>query len=283
MSKQVQDAYIVSATRTPIGKSHRGYFRNYRPDDLLATTLKAALAASARARSEGDRGRHLRLRDSRIAAGPERGAHRRRARRPAQQRRRHHGQPLLRLGPVGGADGGRPHPRRRGRSDDRRRRREHEHGADDGQLALAVALDLRARRRRRHRLRHGPDGREGGPAVEGEPRGAGRLRARVAPPGAGRPAGRRVRRRDHADRSHRPRARPRHRRVGGQEPHRQPRRRRAPRHHARRPGQAAHRVRGPRLGHGRQQLADLGRRRRADPGQREGLQAVRPRSRWRAS
>jgi acetyl-CoA acyltransferase len=45
MSKQVQDAYIVSATRTPIGKSHRGYFRNYRPDDLLATTLKAALAA----------------------------------------------------------------------------------------------------------------------------------------------------------------------------------------------------------------------------------------------
>ncbi|MBU1357173.1 MAG: acetyl-CoA C-acyltransferase [Gammaproteobacteria bacterium] len=44
--KQVQDAYIVSATRTPIGKSHRGYFRHYRPDDLLATTLKAALAAA---------------------------------------------------------------------------------------------------------------------------------------------------------------------------------------------------------------------------------------------
>ncbi|MDA7417821.1 acetyl-CoA C-acyltransferase [Xenophilus arseniciresistens] len=44
MSKQVQDAYIVAATRTPIGKSHRGYFRNTRPDDLLATTLRAALA-----------------------------------------------------------------------------------------------------------------------------------------------------------------------------------------------------------------------------------------------
>jgi acetyl-CoA acyltransferase len=43
--KQIQDAYIVSATRTPIGRSHRGYLRNYRPDDLLATTLKAALAA----------------------------------------------------------------------------------------------------------------------------------------------------------------------------------------------------------------------------------------------
>ena len=44
MSKQIQDAYIVAATRTPIGRSHRGYFRNTRPDDLLATTLKAALA-----------------------------------------------------------------------------------------------------------------------------------------------------------------------------------------------------------------------------------------------
>ncbi|MGD6613451.1 acetyl-CoA C-acyltransferase, partial [Xanthomonas citri pv. citri] len=44
MAKQMQDAYIVAATRTRIGKSHRGYFRNTRPDDLLATTLKAALA-----------------------------------------------------------------------------------------------------------------------------------------------------------------------------------------------------------------------------------------------
>ncbi|EYC50365.1 acetyl-CoA acetyltransferase [Hylemonella gracilis str. Niagara R] len=44
MMKQVQDAYIVAATRTPIGRSHRGFFRNMRPDDLLATTLKAALA-----------------------------------------------------------------------------------------------------------------------------------------------------------------------------------------------------------------------------------------------
>ena len=42
--KQIQDAYIVAATRTPIGKSHKGFFRNTRPDDLLATTLRAALA-----------------------------------------------------------------------------------------------------------------------------------------------------------------------------------------------------------------------------------------------
>ena len=42
--KQLQDAYIVAATRTPIGKSHKGYLRNMRPDDLLATTMKAVLA-----------------------------------------------------------------------------------------------------------------------------------------------------------------------------------------------------------------------------------------------
>ncbi|MDB5965827.1 MAG: Acetyl-CoA C-acyltransferase [Polaromonas sp.] len=42
--KQLQDAYIVAATRTPIGRSHRGFFRALRPDDLLATTLRAALA-----------------------------------------------------------------------------------------------------------------------------------------------------------------------------------------------------------------------------------------------
>jgi acetyl-CoA acyltransferase len=42
--KQIQDAYIVAATRTPIGRSHRGYFKNTRPDDLLATALRAAMA-----------------------------------------------------------------------------------------------------------------------------------------------------------------------------------------------------------------------------------------------
>jgi acetyl-CoA acyltransferase len=42
--KQIQEAYIVAATRTPIGRSHRGYFRNTRPDDLLATALRSALA-----------------------------------------------------------------------------------------------------------------------------------------------------------------------------------------------------------------------------------------------
>ena len=44
MAKQVQEAYIVAATRTPIGRSHRGFFRNTRPDDLLVKALQAALA-----------------------------------------------------------------------------------------------------------------------------------------------------------------------------------------------------------------------------------------------
>jgi acetyl-CoA acyltransferase len=42
--KQIQDAYIVAATRTPIGKSGRGYFRNTRPDDLLVAAVRHALA-----------------------------------------------------------------------------------------------------------------------------------------------------------------------------------------------------------------------------------------------
>ena len=44
MSKQVQDAYIVAAVRTPIGKAPRGVFRNTRPDDLLVTAIRAAMA-----------------------------------------------------------------------------------------------------------------------------------------------------------------------------------------------------------------------------------------------
>jgi acetyl-CoA acyltransferase len=42
--KQLQDAYIVAATRTPIGKSHRGYFKNTRPDDLLVAVLQSVMA-----------------------------------------------------------------------------------------------------------------------------------------------------------------------------------------------------------------------------------------------
>ncbi len=44
MTKQLQDAYIVAATRTPIGKAPRGMFKNTRPDDLLSRVLQSALS-----------------------------------------------------------------------------------------------------------------------------------------------------------------------------------------------------------------------------------------------
>jgi acetyl-CoA acyltransferase len=43
MTKQLQDAYIVAATRTPIGKAPRGMFKHTRPDDLLVRVLQSAL------------------------------------------------------------------------------------------------------------------------------------------------------------------------------------------------------------------------------------------------
>lgn len=46
MSKQTQDAYIVAATRTPVGKAPRGVFRNTRPDDLLAHVLREVVKQS---------------------------------------------------------------------------------------------------------------------------------------------------------------------------------------------------------------------------------------------
>jgi acetyl-CoA acyltransferase len=44
MTNQLKDAYIVAATRSPIGKSGRGVFKNTRPDDLLVAVIKGALA-----------------------------------------------------------------------------------------------------------------------------------------------------------------------------------------------------------------------------------------------
>ena len=42
--KMIQEAYIVAATRSPIGKAPKGTLRFTRPDDLLAVTLKNCLA-----------------------------------------------------------------------------------------------------------------------------------------------------------------------------------------------------------------------------------------------
>ncbi len=43
MSKQTQDAYIVAATRTPVGKAPRGMFKNVRPDDMLVHVIQAVM------------------------------------------------------------------------------------------------------------------------------------------------------------------------------------------------------------------------------------------------
>ena len=45
MTRQLQDAYIVAAHRTPVGKAPRGMFRNVRPDDMLAHVLRGVLSA----------------------------------------------------------------------------------------------------------------------------------------------------------------------------------------------------------------------------------------------
>jgi acetyl-CoA acyltransferase len=44
MTKQMQDAYIVAATRTAVGKAPRGAFKSTRPDTLLAHVLRSVLA-----------------------------------------------------------------------------------------------------------------------------------------------------------------------------------------------------------------------------------------------
>lgn len=44
--KTIQDAYIVSPLRTPIGKAPRGMFRRVRPDDLLVHCIRGLLEAN---------------------------------------------------------------------------------------------------------------------------------------------------------------------------------------------------------------------------------------------
>ena len=167
------------------------------PDDLLVRAIRGALAQAPSLDPGADRGRDRRLRHARGRAGHERGAHR--ACCWPACRNTVAGVTVNRFCASGlhrGRDGGRPHPRRRGRRDDRRRHRVDEHGADDGQPAVDEPEHLRAQRERRHRLRHGHHRREGRRAVEGVARGPGRVRAGVAPQGDRRPAEGRVQGRD---------------------------------------------------------------------------------------
>jgi len=43
MTKQTQEAFIVAAARTPVGKAPRGMFKNVRPDDMLVHVLHAVM------------------------------------------------------------------------------------------------------------------------------------------------------------------------------------------------------------------------------------------------
>ncbi|MBK7493301.1 MAG: acetyl-CoA C-acyltransferase [Nitrosomonas sp.] len=43
MTKQTQEAYIVAAARTPVGKAPRGMFKNVRPDDMLVHVLHVVM------------------------------------------------------------------------------------------------------------------------------------------------------------------------------------------------------------------------------------------------
>jgi acetyl-CoA acyltransferase len=45
MARVVQDAFIVAATRTPIGKAPRGALKHVRPDDLLVRALRSLIAS----------------------------------------------------------------------------------------------------------------------------------------------------------------------------------------------------------------------------------------------
>ena len=196
--KQVQDAYIVAATRTPIGRSHRGFFRNTRPDDLLVTVLQVRAGAGAR---------RWTARPSRTSicgcAIPE-------------------GQQGLNVARIGAVLAGLPNSVggitvnrfcASGLSAMQMAADRIRVGEADVMIAAGVESmsmvpmmgntpSLRppssptTRREHRHRLRHGPDRREGGAAVEGQ-RARRRTRSRCNRTEGARPrAGRRVHGRD---------------------------------------------------------------------------------------
>ena len=198
MTRQVQEAYIVAATRTPVGKAPRGAFRTVRPDDLLVAAIRAVMAEVPSldpgavedamigcAFPEGEQGMNVARNAVLLAGLPD---------------------------TVGGVTVNRY--------------------CSSGLNAVAIAADrirvgeadvmmaggvesmsmvpmggnkpsfnpriFDTNQNIGDRLRHGHHRREGGAAVEGFARGAGRVRADLAPARDRGPAGGRVRRRDHA-------------------------------------------------------------------------------------
>ena len=277
----MQDAYIVAATRTAVGKAPRGMFRTTRPDDMLAHVLRSVLAQVPAldpsrvedvivgcAMPEDEQGMNVARIGVLLAGLPNSVA----------------GMTINRfcssgLNAVSIAA-------------DRIRTGEADIMIAAGTESMSMSPDarapraqrggVRARRERRHRLRHGTHRGEGRRAVEGVARGAGRVRAGVAPEGAGRAGSGRVRGRDQPVTRRRGRARPCQRQGGHAHEGRRARRGSARRHQRRRPREAAAGVRRQGLGDRRQQLADVRRRGRVDPGLGARAARARPRRRSRA-
>ena len=84
----MNDAVIVSAVRTAVGKAPNGTLRGTRPDELAAVVIAEALARAPGLDAGRDRRRDPRLRDAGGRAGPERRAHREPARRHSGRARR---------------------------------------------------------------------------------------------------------------------------------------------------------------------------------------------------
>ncbi len=253
---------ILAGARTPIGKLS-GALGGFSASDLGGFAIKAALERSGVSPDQVDyvfMGHVLQAGDRADHRPPGRG----RGRHP-HDRARHHRQQGVPVGPQQHLPGRPAHRRRGGRHRGGRR-----HGVDDpGPVPAAgrprglphgrqVGRRLDDVRRAVLRLRPGGDGRRHrevrGLARPG-PRAAGRPGGQVARAGGrrhqGGPAGRRDRGRRGAPAPGRP-GRRRHRRG------------RPARHHGRVARRPAARVRQGRQHHGRQRLADLGRRRGRD-------------------
>ena len=229
MTKQLQDAYIVAATRTPIGKAPRGMFKNVRPDDLLVRAIQSAVsqvpgldvkliedAIVGCSFPEAEQGLNVARMAVLLAGLPKTVAGVTINRYCASgitavamaADRIRVGQadvmiaagaesmsmvPMMGISPVG------------------------EHGHFQG-------------REHRHGLWHGPDRRERGQAMEDFARGTGRILAQVAPEGDCGTARGRIQGRDDVGRSPRALPQSRHGENRPQDPQREPGRRRACRH-----------------------------------------------------
>ena len=270
MSKQLQDAYIVAATRTPIGKAPRGMFKTTRPDDLLVRVLQSAMAQAPGldpalitdaiigcSFPEAEQGFNIARMSVLLAGLPKTVGG------VTVNRYCASGITAIAMAAdrirVGEADvmiaGGVEsmsmvpmmghHPSM------------NMNMFTDENVGMAYGMGLTAEKV----ATQWKVSREAQDAFS----------RRIAPPRDRRPAGRLLQGRDHPRRDHHPHAEPGHRPGRHQDPHRRHRRRRARRFHHRIAGQAEARVCRQGQRHRRQQLADVRWRRRPDPGVSEKI------------